>query len=76
MNSILNKLNIKEINYGSCIGGSNWLSTSDAGEIISINPTTNFFEFCVASSREIFRSLEILEVFILPLITTCKKIFA
>ena len=40
MNSILNKLNIKENNYGSCIGGSNWLSTSDAGEIISINPRT------------------------------------
>ena len=41
MNSILNKLNIKENNYGSCIGGSNWLNTSDSGEIISMNPTTN-----------------------------------
>ena len=41
MNSILNKLDIKENNYGSCVGGRKWFNTADSGEIISINPANN-----------------------------------
>ena len=39
MNSFLKKLNIKEINFGSCIGGAQWLETTDCGKITSINPS-------------------------------------
>ncbi len=38
MIDILTKLNIKDINYGACIGGEHWMETSDAGVIDSINP--------------------------------------
>ena len=40
MNDILKKLNINNENYGSCVGGENWFTTSDHGIIESINPTT------------------------------------
>ena len=40
MNDILEKLNIKNENYGSCVGGEEWFETSDKGVIDSINPTT------------------------------------
>ena len=40
MNDILEKLNIKNENYGSCVGGEEWFETSDEGVIDSINPTT------------------------------------
>ena len=39
MDDILKKLSIKEKNYGSCVGGENWLSTSTEGVIESINPS-------------------------------------
>ena len=39
MNDILKKLSIKEKNYGSCVGGENWLSTSTEGVIESVNPS-------------------------------------
>ena len=40
MNTVLKKLDILDINYGSCIGGSEWLKTEDSGIIESINPTS------------------------------------
>jgi len=39
MDDILKKLSIKENNYGSCVGGENWLSTSNEGVIESANPS-------------------------------------
>ena len=39
MDDILKKLSIKEKNYGSCVGGENWLSTSTEGVIESVNPS-------------------------------------
>ena len=39
MDDILKKLSIKEENYGSCVGGENWLSTSAEGVIESVNPS-------------------------------------
>ena len=39
MDDILKKLSIKENNYGSCVGGENWLSTSTEGVIESVNPS-------------------------------------
>ena len=39
MDDILKKLSIKENNYGSCVGGENWLSTSTEGVIESANPS-------------------------------------
>ena len=39
MDDILKKLSIKEKNYGSCVGGKNWLSTSTEGVIESVNPS-------------------------------------
>ncbi len=41
MNSILEQLNIKNSNYGACIGGDQWLKTENSGEIVSINPSNN-----------------------------------
>jgi len=41
MNSILEKLDIKEINYGSCIGGDRWIKSNNSGTIKSYNPTNN-----------------------------------
>jgi len=40
MNEILNKLGIKENNYGACIGAGDWSTTTDAGVLESYNPTT------------------------------------
>jgi len=39
MTDILTKLNVKKNNYGACIGGEDWMQTSDVGIIDSINPT-------------------------------------
>ena len=39
MNEILNKLNIKDENFGACIGGGNYIQTTDSGKIDSYNPT-------------------------------------
>ena len=39
MNNILKDLGINDINYGSCIGGDDWLQNKDSGIIESINPT-------------------------------------
>ena len=36
--NILNELGLSELNYGACSGEGKWSKTSDAGEIISINP--------------------------------------
>ena len=41
MNSILDKLGIEDINYGSCIGGDKWIKSDSAGIIESYNPTNN-----------------------------------
>ena len=38
MNPILEKLNISEVNYGACIGGSKWIKTTGSGIIESFNP--------------------------------------
>ena len=40
MKDILTKLNIKEKNHGSCIGGQNWIKSEDSGVIKSINPSS------------------------------------
>jgi len=39
MNEILKELGVKEINLGSCIGGDNWIDSSDSNYIESFNPT-------------------------------------
>ena len=36
--NILNELGLSELNYGACSGEGKWSKTSDAGEIVSINP--------------------------------------
>ncbi|MBI45282.1 MAG: aldehyde dehydrogenase family protein [Candidatus Marinimicrobia bacterium] len=41
MNNILEKLGVKEINYGACIGGDKWIESNDSGPIESINPTNH-----------------------------------
>ena len=40
MNSILEKLNIKEDNYGACSGPGGWMKNSSSKKISSINPAT------------------------------------
>ena len=40
MNTILEKLNIKEDNYGACSGPNGWLKGSSSKKISSINPST------------------------------------
>jgi len=40
MNSILEKLNIKEDNYGACSGPGGWMKNSSSKKIASINPAT------------------------------------
>ena len=40
MNTILKKLNIKEINSGACVGAEEYLNTQNNGQIDSCNPTT------------------------------------
>ncbi len=37
---ILNRLGIKDENSGGCYGPGNWISSSDAGQIESFNPST------------------------------------
>ena len=37
--NILNELGLHELNYGACSGQRKWSKTSDAGEIVSINPS-------------------------------------
>ena len=39
MNKILQELSINNENYGSCIGGDDWSSTTSEGIIKSINPS-------------------------------------
>jgi len=38
--NLLKELGINEKNYGACAGAGEWSATTDAGELISINPTT------------------------------------
>ena len=40
MNTILEKLNIKEDNYGACSGPDGWIKSSSSNKISSINPST------------------------------------
>ena len=40
MNTILEKLNIKEENYGACSGPDGWIKSSSSKKISSINPST------------------------------------
>ena len=40
MKSLLEKLNIKAVNFGGCTGANNWIKDPDGSEIISYNPTT------------------------------------
>ena len=41
MENILKKLSISSENYGSCIGGQDWIQTSTEGQIESRNPSNN-----------------------------------
>tara|TARA_B100001094_G_scaffold117844_1_gene113644 strand:+ start:482 stop:2005 length:1524 start_codon:yes stop_codon:yes gene_type:complete len=41
MENILKKLSISNMNFGSCIGGENWIETSSEGQIESKNPSNN-----------------------------------
>ena len=68
MNSFLKELDIKEYNFGSCIGGDTWNQTNDCGEIISYNPANGTkiagifkcseddYEKVIKSSSEAFES--------------------
>jgi aldehyde dehydrogenase (NAD+) len=38
--SILEALDLNESNPGACTGSESWLSTKDAAELVSVNPTT------------------------------------
>lgn len=40
MNSVLQELGIKSVNYGACIGPEGWLETTTEGKLDSINPAT------------------------------------
>ncbi|MFW6182840.1 MAG: aldehyde dehydrogenase family protein [Chloroflexota bacterium] len=40
MKSLLQKLQIEEVNAGACIGPDNWLSDPDGEKIVSYNPAT------------------------------------
>ena len=44
MNSFLKELDIKENNFGSCIGGDTWNQTHDCGEIISHKQAKALYE--------------------------------
>ena len=37
--NVLKELELSEFNYGACSGQGKWSNTSDAGEIVSINPS-------------------------------------
>ena len=37
--NILKELELSEFNYGACSGQGKWSNTSDAGEVVSINPS-------------------------------------
>jgi len=37
---IFTQLGIEATNYGSCYGTNDWSHTKDAGELISLNPST------------------------------------
>ena len=41
MKSLLEKLNIKAVNFGGCTGANNWIKDPEGSEIISYNPTTS-----------------------------------
>ena len=36
--NFLNELGINDVNYGACSGAGKWSETTQAGEIVSINP--------------------------------------
>lgn len=40
MNSVLQELGIKSVNYGACAGPEGWLETTTEGKLDSINPAT------------------------------------
>ena len=37
--NFLNELGINDVNYGACSGTGKWSDTTQAGEIVSINPS-------------------------------------
>ena len=39
MKDLLKKCGIDKNNFGSCVGGMDWMSTNDAGENISYSPS-------------------------------------
>ena len=39
MEDLLKKLNIKQKNFGACIGPEGWIENSNTKEIHSVNPT-------------------------------------
>ncbi|NQU67503.1 MAG: aldehyde dehydrogenase family protein [Candidatus Marinimicrobia bacterium] len=67
MNDLLNRLGIKSENFGACIGAEWWSSTTDAGVLSSVNPTTGEliakvyqcsegdYEETIKRSQEIFK---------------------
>ena len=40
MKEIFDKLGIQKENYGACVGGGEWLETTDSGVLESVNPST------------------------------------
>ncbi len=40
MKSLLEKLNLQDVNYGGCTGFNNWIKDQAGNELVSINPTT------------------------------------
>ncbi len=67
MNEILKKLGIEDVNYGACIGASDWIKTTDSGKLESINPTNGEriatvyqcseadYEKVITESQEVFK---------------------
>jgi hypothetical protein len=39
MNDLLKQCSLNENNFGSCVGGMDWITTDSAGKNISYNPT-------------------------------------
>ncbi len=72
MDTILRKLNIKEINSGACVGAEEYLNTQNNGQIDSYNPTTGEviakvnlcseedYEHIIKRSDEVFKSWRML----------------
>ena len=58
--NILKELGIKAVNYGACSGTGKWSDTTQAGEIVSINPA-NGKKIASVQNQIMIESLAILQ---------------